>query len=59
MSLINEDKIEQINKVFVFRVVLFVLVVFFRTYNLLLLYLFFEIRLIPTFYDNSLSKSHK
>jgi len=37
------------NKIFVFNVVLFVLVRFFRTNNLLLIYLFFEIRLIPTF----------
>jgi len=48
VSLIGEDRMEQVNKVFVFRVVLLILVVFF-TCNLLFLYLFFEIRLIPTF----------
>jgi len=36
-------------KIFVFNVVLFVLVGFFKTNNLLLIYLFFEVSLIPTF----------
>jgi len=50
ISLIRELRVDSLsNKIFVFNVVLSVLVRFFRTNNLLLIYLFFEIRLIPTF----------
>jgi len=42
---------EVTNKMFIFVIVLLVLIAFFKTItsNLLLMYLFFEIRLIPTF----------
>jgi len=50
ISLIDENKIKQTNKMFVFGMVLLVLAVVLGIYNLLLLYLFFVISLIPTFF---------
>jgi len=56
LSLLNEDKVEDMEikrrleiTVIIFNLILIVLAIFFNTRNLSLIYLFFEIKLIPIF----------
>jgi len=49
MSLLLDEEDGSKLKIVVFNLVLLILIIFFSVYNLLLIYLFFEIRLIPTF----------
>lgn len=49
ISLFRRRGIDKI-KLFIFMFILFVLVLFFRVINLMLMYFFFEVRLIPTFF---------
>jgi len=49
MSLLFDENGGLKLKIIVFNIVLLILIIFFSVYNLLLIYLFFEVRLIPTF----------
>jgi NADH-ubiquinone oxidoreductase chain 4 len=49
LSLFFDDESEIILKIIIFNFIIIVLILFFGSLNLLLIYLFFEIRLIPTF----------
>jgi len=49
LSSLLEDERKLNIKIIVFNVVLIILIISFRTCNLLLIYLFFKVRLMPTF----------
>jgi len=49
ISLLFDEEDNLKLKIIIFNIILLILIIFFSVYNLLLIYLFFEIRLIPTF----------
>jgi len=49
LSLFFDERSEMTLKIVIFNIIIIVLMLFFGSFNLLLIYLFFEIRLIPTF----------
>lgn len=50
LSILGERGVLIKYKVLAFRLILLILVIYFSTFNFLLMYLFFEFRLIPTFF---------